>query len=206
MNIKNLLAASALCLTSLGSNAGVVYEWHSLTTPQPQEVKLRLEFDESVVNAGSIRQTIWVSPYQFDATSPLISMRFGLNAYGDLFYYSPRTSAPSHGSVTLNFTFGTDGLLRGGLSAYDWMGTMDIASTGSVFTVRNSYNDNPLVYCAAGGTTPCFGALGEMRRVEAAIPEPGSLALLGLGLAAALGARRRRFDVIDVSRAWLPRN
>jgi hypothetical protein len=182
MNIKTLVAATALCVTSLSTQAGVVYEWQSVNSANPTPFKLHIEFDDDVVRSESISETIWGTG-MVNPTSSLISLEVGP------FYYAPRTRPMFiWEDVELSLTFGSDGLLRGRMALTNSQGHLWLASQGDIFTVTAADNDSSTFHCPIDAPHPCFGAAGVIRQV----PEPGSLSLIGLGIAVFAGLRRRR--------------
>ncbi|WP_312554064.1 hypothetical protein [Massilia sp.] len=54
MKILSYLAAAALSLLPLCSQAGVIYQWQATNDETPYGITLELEFDEATVQAGTL--------------------------------------------------------------------------------------------------------------------------------------------------------
>ena len=84
------------------------------------------------------------------------------------------------GGVAVNILRGTDFIAGSTFTVLDWTGATPVDLEANDFTFANP---NP-------GDTATFAIVGDSLRVTV-VPEPGVLGLLGIGLAAALGRRRR---------------
>lgn len=190
MKLNSLIFAATLLLTSASSHAGVVYEWVIVNDHTPNRVQMRLEFKESVVASGRFSLNYDATTGQALPDSGLVSFSFG-----SLFNATPGYPFP-YGLGYLRMDIGFDQnnfYLTGSISALD-LHTRLNASTSVVpnqderlFTIYDTNSDG-LPYCYGEPNKSCSGATGYFRQV----PEPGSIAILGLGALAAIGARRKR--------------
>ena len=189
MKIPALVAA--LLLSPLIAQAGVLYEWRALNHDTPYEITLRLEFDHGTVNSGAF--SFHLTPEQPPMPRPgsgLLALHYGFpGVYAPMTYF-PRTEGFGHGYgyLDMELSFEPGGLLSGYIYANNSEHHFMMRSNSVVFTVLDANSDQgmPGAGCGFGTEIPCGGATGHIRQV----PEPGSLALLGLGLLAAAGTRR----------------
>jgi hypothetical protein len=198
--MKTLLASLIAALSfHAASHADVIYEWQGNEDATPYNITMQMVFTDEAVASGSASVTGYGA---LPPNSPLL-----------LFYYqmpnaaSPISFAPSpfpvwsDSMLSMNVTFLNDGTLSGSLYANDTASHIRLASSGNLFTVVSANSDAGMTGAGCAPWTDCAGATGIFRRVGmvapeavAEVPEPGSLALFGLGLLAAAraGSRSRK--------------
>jgi len=192
MRFKSLVLASSLFLASISSQAGVVYEWRALNGELPRHVTLRMEFSKAAVASGQLN--FQVPLYDWEESYPdagLLSIYFSTPGVAPI-SYRPTEEQFRYGLgiLDLDLTFGSDGLLRGRIYANDAHSHFRMNSQGSLFTILDARSDEDMGGAGCGENWEiCNGATGQLQRVD--VPEPGSIALLGIGLAAAVGFRRK---------------
>jgi hypothetical protein len=211
MNIKSWLAAASFCLLPLTANAGVIYEWQALNDQTPQGITLQLEFDQSTVNSGAFSFNLRDFEIGERPAGGLLSLRYEfapINGDG-LMTYTNKDGFDGdpdgmYGLLEMDLRFEAGGFLSGFIYANDIEQHFGMASDGNIFTVFTADSDGGMESCGWLTEVECGGAAGYLRRADMAspgnevpdsgteVPEPGTLALLGLGALAASRGRRRR--------------
>lgn len=193
MRFKSLVLASSLCLASISSQAGVVYEWRPLNGELPQHVTLRMEFSNAAVASGQLN--FQVPLYDWEESYPdagLLSIYFSTPGVAPM-SYRPTEEQFRYGlgTLDLDLTFNSGGFLSGRIYANDAHSHFRMNSQGSLFTILDARSDEDMSGAGCGENWEiCNGATGQLQRVD--MPEPGSVALLGIGMLAALRFRRRK--------------
>jgi hypothetical protein len=190
MKIKSLFTASLL-LTSLSSQAGIVYEWHGIKKESPSEFSMTIEFDEATVRIGGF--SLHVAPGDM-----IVRPDSGLIAFDSMYtaYYprlQPFNSGYDFGYFDMDVNF-EGKFLTGSIRMYDFQARLNLATgindvgNSHLFTIYDTDADYTMGDCAGSTGIPCWGGTGYLSEV----PEPASTLLFGIGALTAYGVRRRR--------------
>jgi hypothetical protein len=190
MNIKSMFVAGVLLLTSLAGHAGVIYEWQPVNKTSPSHFAMRIEFDEATVKSGSFSLRILPGDTHIRPDSGLL--RFELLHTT----YQPRkqlfNEGMNFGFFDMDVEFVDGKFLTGAIRYSDFQTELSMASDPAgaskrLFTIDRANADYGMGDCGGPTGIVCAGGTGHIRR----IPEPGTIALLALGLLGVAGIRRR---------------
>lgn len=201
--ITSLLFATVLLAQS--AQATVTYSWYEASTAasSPPGLNMELVFSDEAVARGSLELDFVnmcdLGEPCLDEQDSLLSFRYWYDepwaedGRANYINYGHR-KLPEHyfDQIRLNVTFLPDGLLNGYVYANDGNSHVEIESLGRLFTVLDAHSDEP--FGCAYQYDPCSGSTGYLSSVpiEGEVPEPSSVLLAGMGLAAIGFARRRR--------------
>lgn len=195
MKIIVSIIGLGLLMVSGFVNAGIWYKWHATNNDVPRKIELLLEFSPEVVSAGSFQMQI--EAYDLNASYPqsgLLSLRYSPGTEGGGIYWTPRTGINYPGPTILDMSvqFNPGRHVTGRIYAFNFDSMFSMATDtlhGPNFTIYDAESDAGMNGCGftTGYKVPCYGATGQIRQ----IPEPGSVALLGLGVLGLIAARRK---------------
>jgi hypothetical protein len=206
--IQKLLILLALCFTVQHSaHAGVMYSWTQTEASDlmPPGLRLEMVFSDDAVASGAVNLDIYdycfgATDCMLDSQTSLLSLTYwfdnGADGWNRIEYRHGQAPRYWHNILSLSVTFAADGLLRGSIRVNDGNSDFHMASDGAVFTVIRAGSDEPFgcgfeyPYCE--GAKGYIGAVSSARIAQAQVPEPGTLAILGIGLLAAAVVRGRR--------------
>lgn len=195
----------AVALLAQPAQAAVSYSWQQASTSasSPPGLNMELVFSDEAVAQGSLELDFVnmcdLGEPCLDKQDSLLSLRYW---YEDPWAEDGRANYIDYGhlklpeyyfdQIRLNVTFLPGGLLNGYIYANDGNSHFEIESLGSLFTVLDAHSDEP--FGCGYQYDPCSGSTGYLSNapIEGEVPEPSSVLLAGLGLAAIGFARRRR--------------
>jgi hypothetical protein len=211
-------AMLALALSALNANANVTYEWTPVSTDLPPlNVKMSVTFSDAAVASGKVNFVL--TPCSDADAHPLPGMNYGYSCDGipDAEVQSFGFGA-GHGAASIFFQPAKETYVKGAymdlsvigsFSGDYFTGYVTARNEWSIVTISSSGNGlSAITYYGSdnlgaddgcelsqqhNGVSTCNGATGYFARAEATnVPEPGSLALTGLGVTALLSRRRNR--------------
>lgn len=203
LRITPLLFAAALLAQP--AQAAVTYSWQQVEAgdSMPPGLNLELVFSDAAVAQGSLYLDF---TNMCDLAGPclnpqdsLLSLRYwyeepfsGDYRHNYIDYGYRQLPQHYYDKIKLDVTFLPGGLLSGDIFATDGNSHFTLGSSGSLFTVLNAHSDEP--FGCAYERPACSGSTGLLvgEPLEGEVPEPSSVLLAGLGLAAAWLTSRRR--------------
>jgi hypothetical protein len=196
-----LVAAIAAMSIHASSHADVMYRWIDVTDGKPANVSLTLVFSDAAVAQGAFDYHL--------APTTTISDGKGLKSFGfsidgiTPMSYTPGTELFRYGwgRIDMNLSFDPAGYLSGSISANDQNSDFAMISNGDLFAFTAMHSDEDMMgtkfTCGTNARYACTSS-GIMQRMSlvqptgSAVPEPGSLALIGAGLLGLLGLGRAK--------------
>ena len=196
--MKKLFVCIAAALSvHASSQANVIYEWQGNNDATPYNISLRMEFTDAAVSAGTLHLN---SRYGYGLDAGLLSFQYSFPGALNPIVFKPATgSFPEGESLQMSIAFRDDFTLSGSFMASGQDSHIFMSSTGNLFTVTGAGSDYGMAGAGCSPFASCAGATGVFRQVpqataeaQAEVPEPGSLALIGLGLAGLARKLRRK--------------
>jgi hypothetical protein len=180
-------ALSMLCVAS-AAQANTVYTWYGDNKVTPYGITLQMDLTDAAVATGS---------FKFDSASsdPTGLARFFYTYPGDAAAISwHEGQAPYYGNFRLDLAFASDGALSGEIFAQNFNNQISLEGTAGRFTITDAESDGTMEGAGCVHGTTCAGGTGVFTSYSYTVPEPGSLALIGLGVfgIGAIGRRKAK--------------
>jgi hypothetical protein len=185
--MKKFIAALSLAVASFASYASVITEYQAAATFPTTQNDLGA-FTVSGNSNGSSRTGVNLL-YTFDANTSYVGFNFTASQFSTLFV---KVTAADSSTVDFSRTITGNQMFWGFSAADSHISTVNFFTTSASSSNGNVANDNLNIGGVVGYVQPTAPAPTEEIPVpSAAVPEPGTVALLGLGLLGFAASRRK---------------